>query len=155
MTDFDASLLRGEGPFALGASGYWDAHPEHEEAQPRIYVRFRPEGTDPHRSFLALLDTGAHFGILHEEVAKLIQHRLTDPIGSVKLRTALGPVQGELYRYRIQLVAEVGRDLFVDSTLFVAPGWRGPSFLGYSGALERLRFAVDPRANRFYFGPLE
>lgn len=28
----------------------------------------------------------------------------------------------------------------------------GMSFLGYSGLLDSLRFAVDPQANDFYFG---
>jgi hypothetical protein len=27
------------------------------------------------------------------------------------------------------------------------------TFLGYSGLLERIRFAVDPQQNNFYFGP--
>ena len=28
-----------------------------------------------------------------------------------------------------------------------------PSFLGLMGCLERMRFAVDPLDNTFYFGP--
>jgi len=27
------------------------------------------------------------------------------------------------------------------------------SFLGYSGLLSNIRFALDPQANDFYFGP--
>lgn len=105
-------------------------------------------------SFLALFDTGAHFCILHDEVVELIRGELDEPIGAMKLRTARGLMEGELYRHPIRLVAEVGRDLVIDSTLYVVPGWRGPNFLGYSGALDRLRFALNPRVNRFYFGPL-
>jgi hypothetical protein len=32
--------------------------------------------------------------------------------------------------------------------------WMHPSILGLSGCLEALRFAVDPKTNLFYFGPL-
>jgi hypothetical protein len=34
----------------------------------------------------------------------------------------------------------------------LSPQWRGSNFLGYEGVLDRIRFAVDPRANLFYFG---
>lgn len=88
MTDFDATLLGSPEPFATGGARYWDARADDAESQPRIYVRFRPEGVDSRRSFLALLDTGAHFGILNEEVALLIQDQLIEPIGSIRLRTA-------------------------------------------------------------------
>ena len=155
LAELDASLLSSAEPFALGASSYLDAHPRGQEALPRIYVRFRPDGVERKRSFLALLDTGAHYCLLNAEVVDLLGDQLGDPIGAMKLRTVQGTLSGELYRHRIQLVAEVGRDLWVDATLFISSEWRGLNFLGYIGALDRVRFAVDPRANRFYFGPLD
>jgi hypothetical protein len=33
--------------------------------------------------------------------------------------------------------------------------WDLPNFLGLSGFLERIRFAVDPGSNLFYFGALD
>ncbi len=56
--------------------------------------------------------------------------------------------------HKIRLIADVGEPLDIDSTVFIPPDWRAPSILGYTGALDRMRFAVDPQVNRFYFGPL-
>jgi len=142
-----------EDSFAVGASRYWDAYPGIRESQPRIYVKFRPYGTE--LPFLALLDTGGHFCFLNRDVAALIRDQLTDRLREFVLRTAYGPIHGDLYLHTIELVAEEGESLEITSTVFVSPEWRGPSFLGYSGALEHLRFAIDPRKNRFYFGPAE
>ena len=51
------------------------------------------------------------------------------------------------------MVADQGEPLDFDATVFIAPGWPGPCVLGYTGALDRLSFAVQPQANRLYFGP--
>jgi len=32
--------------------------------------------------------------------------------------------------------------------------WPGPNFIGYEGLLQRIRFAVDPETNLFYFGQI-
>jgi hypothetical protein len=52
------------------------------------------------------------------------------------------------------LLADTGEPLDVPATVFVTPDWPGPNFLGYQGLLQRIRFAVDPESNRFYFGPI-
>jgi hypothetical protein len=36
--------------------------------------------------------------------------------------------------------------------VLVSAEWLAPTFLGYMGLLERIRFAIDPQANQFYFG---
>lgn len=141
---------RPEAWFPEGASRYLDSHPGFAEAQPRIYVKFRPEGVDT--LFWALLDTGAHFFLLNETVAGFLRDHLGDSLGSFTVRTAYGPVEGELYRHRVTLAAEVGESLDIDATVFLPPGWQGPCFLGYAGVLERARFGVDPGENRFSFG---
>ncbi len=149
---YDGSLLGADAPFASGAAAYWDALPQLEEKFPRIYVQFRPGGAGPESSFLALLDTGAHYCILNAHVASQIEDELTDCLGEMCLRTAHGSVRGSLYAHTIELIAEAGENLSIPSTLFISPEWRASSFLGYTGALERLRFALDPQVNRFYFG---
>ena len=138
--------------FAIGSAQYIDAFPGLQESQPRIYVKFRPQGTEI--PFLALLDTGAHFCILNRDIIPLIAGRFLNKLSDVTLQTARGPVGGELYLHTIELLAEQGRNLKLNSTLFVAPEWTGPSFLGYTGALDRIRFAIDPQSNGFYCGPL-
>lgn len=147
MPDLDGLLLT-SGAF-VGRSQYVDTvHVRERES--RIYVKFRPHGTDT--LFLALLDTGGHFCILSHEVAEAIRGQLGDPFDSTELRTARGLIRGELHRHAIELVGESGQGLVIEATVFLSPDWMGTSFLGYSGVLERVRFCVDPRSNRFYFG---
>jgi len=52
----------------------------------------------------------------------------------------------------MSLVADEGRSLEVDATFFISQSWRGGTFLGYTGLLDRLRIALDSPANLFYFG---
>ena len=49
-------------------------------------------------------------------------------------------------------MAEDGQSIAVDATVFVSHEWRGQTFLGYMGLLERIRFALDPQVNDFHFG---
>jgi hypothetical protein len=72
--------------------------------------------------------------------------------GLVRLSTRVGTYEGHLYRGSLTLLAQEGESLDLDVTFFLSPHWQGGNFLGYEGALERARFAVDPRANLFYFG---
>lgn len=45
------------------------------------------------------------------------------------------------------------RELTTVGTFFVSQDWpSGLTFLGYSGLLDSIRFALDPQANHFYFG---
>lgn len=152
MNSEDAILTSSRGAFFRGLSWYLDSYPGLVETQPRIYVKFRPEGTDS--SFLALLDTGGHFCIFNQTVADLVKDQLTEGFGPVTLRTARGPVYGQLYSYKITLIAELGESLDVEATVLVPPDWQAPCFIGYSGALDRMRFAIDPQENRFHFGSL-
>jgi hypothetical protein len=70
------------------------------------------------------------------------------------LSTRLGLIRGDLYRIPLVLFADDGQDLGVDATVLLSPDWTGPNFLGYQGLLQRIRFAVDPETNLFYFGQI-
>jgi hypothetical protein len=72
----------------------------------------------------------------------------------VALSTRFGLLRGSLYRVPVRLPADEGDPLDLEATVFFSPEWRGPSFVGYEGLLQRIRFAVDPEENLFYFGPL-
>ena len=54
-------------------------------------------------------------------------------------------------RLQLTFEAEVGGPLDLDATWFVAPDWPGPMVLGWKGCLERIRFALDPTQEWFYF----
>jgi len=68
------------------------------------------------------------------------------------MSTRFGLIRGTLHRGPIRLHADEGEPLDVDATVFISPDWQGPNFLGYEGFLQRIRFAVDPETNLFYFG---
>ena len=139
--------------FATGSAEYFDADPGIRDPLPRIYVEFWPEGAE--MSFLALLDTGGHYCILNTSVIEEIgEDRLVDKVGHAELRTALGLIRGDLYIHRITLIADSGRPLGFEATVFVSPDWQGANFIGYAGALDRMCFAVNPQKSRLYFGPL-
>lgn len=152
MAEIPGILFRSGEPFAIGACRYLDAHPGREEPLARIYVRLQLEGLPT--EFLALLDTGGHYCLLNEEMANLVREHLTAPLGEVTLRTAFGPIRGELFLHRLRAIAEEGDSLDIEVTVFIPTGWQGPSILGYTGGLDRIRFAVDPEANCLYVGPL-
>jgi hypothetical protein len=141
--------LPGPGSLSFsGSSRYLDARPDFEESQPRIYVKFRPEGAKIPQ--VALLDTGAHYCILDRDLASVVGPHLTESLGKFAVRTAYGLVQGDLYTHRITLLADIGESLDVEMTLFIPPDWPGPNFLGYMGAMDRVRFAIDPQVSEFY-----
>ena len=68
-------------------------------------------------------------------------------------------VHGRLYRLTLTLLAQAGDDVVLQATAFVPEPQeeesRGdlPSILGFYGCLERVRFAIDPRTETFFFGP--
>lgn len=73
-------------------------------------------------------------------------------------------IRGEIYKGKliqasILIPAENGIDMTVEATFFVPillpdQTWNKPNFLGLDGFLNRIRFAVDPTENVFYFGPV-
>lgn len=64
----------------------------------------------------------------------------------------MGLLDGTIQRLPITLIAEEGDHLTIDASVFVTDAWHHGHFLGYSGFLERLRFAIDPFSNTYYFG---
>jgi hypothetical protein len=54
-------------------------------------------------------------------------------------------------------MADRGTDVTIEATCLALKDWPGPNILGFSGFLERLRFALEPAdvhsAARIHFGP--
>jgi hypothetical protein len=121
------------------------------EQTAKIFVKIEPELLNA--VILAQLDTAAPWSMLDAEVAEALS--LLNGDGEPKrVSTRLGDYDGRLKRTRIQIVADEGESLSVDATVWVSADWRGGTFLGYGGLLERIRFAVDPSENSFHFGPM-
>lgn len=135
--------------FASGRAKYLDRAGQGGEVSAKIYVRVQLQGLEA--PILAQLDTGAPWSVLDWEIAGEIGLRGGD--GEEKtIATARGTHVGRLEQATILIVAEEGGSLEVTAQVFVSETWDGPTFLGYMGLLERIRFAVDPQQNDFYFG---
>ena len=133
--------------FAAGRAAYADS--DQTETSPKIFVRIRPR--DFPAPVLAQLDTGAAWSVLNVEIA-LAMGVLDQQGEPLTLSTRVGQIRGKLVKADICLVADAGESLELDATFFVSAEWKYGTFLGYSGLLEWIRFAVDPQRNLFYFG---
>ena len=103
---------------------------------------------------IALLDTGAEWCVLPPAVAQSLGALEPGDAPLLRLSTRLGTVTGHLERIPVRFPAEVGASLTVDATWFISPDWPGPLVVGWKGCLERLRFALDPGEETFYFGKI-
>ena len=135
--------------FTTGRSGFLDHAPGgRREATSKIYVKIGLQGIPP---VLAQLDTGAAWSVLEPEIAEALG--LFDGSGpEVALHTPLGRHHGRLEEVPLTLLADEGHALEVAATVFVCRDWPGATFLGYSGLLAHVRFALDPQDRNFYFG---
>ena len=138
-------------PFTTGRATYRDLHPTNVSGKSAIYVQVVLP-IQPGVSFYAMVDTGSPYCIFDTEIAEALGFSFNDG-ESIQLRTPYGEITGTIQRLMISLVAEQGDSLEIDASVFVTDDWRHGNFLGYSGLLERIRFAFDPETNSFYFGP--
>jgi hypothetical protein len=102
----------------------------------------------------ALLDTASEWCVLPADVAEVVGLSDDPELPQVRLHTRLGTVPGRLGRVGIQLQAEDGEALLFQATCFVSHEWPGPMVLGWKGCLERIRFALAPDEDAFYFASL-
>jgi hypothetical protein len=136
--------------FAIGRTRFLDEDPIQPENSPKIYIKIEPG--DLGSPVLAQLDTGAPWSILEVQIAEEVG--LFGGQGQpIPLQTRFGRIDGYLERTKITILADEGDSVDIEATVFVSKEWPAGSFLGYAGLLERVRFAVDPQQNFFYFGP--
>ncbi len=135
--------------FACGVATYYEDDPSGHSRQTSINVRFSLPNFES-IFFFAKIDPATPWVVLNSDINELLGLRAEST--DTTLQTALGNMRGCLERYPITLIAEHGKALQIDATLFVCNEWTRGNFLGYSGFLERIRFAVDPHCQKFYFG---
>ncbi len=140
--------------FATGAMGYDYRPATKTETTNRIFLEVEIQGIPTQ----AVVDTGAPYVICAPSVAF---DAGVDPVTALRSETMLirgMRLNGSIFRLNVKLKAEFGQDLDVDATVFVpdsAESWGNfPSFIGLAGFLERIRFALDPNMDTFYFGQL-
>lgn len=146
-------LANGEN-FATGATPFTYRPATERETTNRIFLTVQVETI----RIEAVVDTGAPFVILAPTVAQFISFHPSQALSQEKLLIRGMVLEGNLTRMNFNLPALVGADLDVNATVFVPNSeeqWGDlPSFIGLSGFLERIRFAIDPNTDTFYFGAL-
>jgi hypothetical protein len=143
-------LDRNGNEFCSGLARFKDHLRASDETTAKIFVKVDIGNFGG--TIFAELDTGAAWSILAPEIADLLGIETSEG-ELVTMSTRLGRLQGHLVKIPVRFVADEGRSLEFDGTFFISPEWSsGLSFLGYSGLLDSIRFAVDAPANQFYFG---
>jgi hypothetical protein len=120
-----------------------------DDLNARVYVKVQFGDGEP---TLALLDTGAAWSVLDLRTAETLGTSL-DWLRPARMSTRFGSLKGSLAQALITFPADEGEPLTTTATFFVSKDWPlSLTFLGYSGLLDSIRFALDPQANDFYFG---
>lgn len=138
-------------PFASGACSFRGALAGRESEVPKVIVDIEINGIQTE----AAVDTGGIYLIVHPDLVDV------DPAEGL-LHTHVWlrghRIDGSLHRVELIIPAEDGASLHVEATALVPllslgdPTWLFPNYLGWSMCLERMRFALDPQENMFYFG---
>lgn len=145
-------LRLGRLDFACGRSTFRDSLKDVPEPTAKIFVKVCLNGHF-RSSVYAQVDTGAAWSVLDPTVAANFGF-LDRPGEPMILSSRIGRRKGVLVRVPIRFLADDGEPFDTEGTFFVCPDWpAGLNFLGYSGLLDSIRFALDPQANHFYFGP--
>lgn len=150
------SFTDGEASFATGALRYSYAPvPGRADITPRIMIEVEIEGEQEP----AVLDTGAPYLICSPALAERLWLDPEDALEATIIRIQGVPLRGRVHRANFVLQAQEGNGLDFQATAFVPDvdqnlpaNFLPISFLGLHGCLERVRFAVDPSSETFYFG---
>jgi len=152
----DVEFPLGLSTFACGGVKYFDTYADSPD--PRLVLPIRL-GTWP-SLISAVVDTGAPWcvfdPVLVGNLGSDIEH--LQPIRKLNIRGIA--YSGWLYRLPVRLEAMLGQWLEVEATAFIpelsaGQVWPFPNFIGLEGFLSRIRFAMDPSTNFFFFGPLD
>lgn len=128
------------------------------EDEPRVLVQVEIMGFQTR----AMIDTGGIYMICSPQIGMFMEFEGLPSLGEAKIGIARlgGIVEGSLFRVPLKILPEAGNVPVLEVTAFVPDN---PNLyrmeddmpyvvLGYYCCLERLRFAVDPLSNRFYYG---
>jgi hypothetical protein len=107
----------------------------------------------------AAVDTGGVYLVCNPETAGFLKLDPDSALSTDKVGIRGSSVPGTLHRVFLTLLAQEGQSLKLEATAFVPRLqpyvlWDLPPIMGFAYCLERLRFAVDPETDAFYFGPL-
>ena len=143
-------------PYACGVTPYVYRPVNDKDVSPRIILTILIEGLQTQ----AFVDTGGIF-VIAPQVAHQLRLDPTSGLPAPELSLRGSLITGVFHRVLLTLLASEGDSLAIEATAFVpnlAPDQEWvedfPCILGMNNCFERLRFAVDPTADMFYFGEL-
>ncbi len=134
---------------------YKFAPPTPEDVNARILIEIKVEK----KPAIAAVDTGAPYLILSPMLA---EHLAFDPLSAldqISINIRGWKIKGKLHRVYLDLPAAEGEGHRFEATAFFPDPEEAdhygdlPSFLGMQDCLDRVRFAIDPYEEKFYFGP--
>lgn len=141
-------------PFASGVIPYSHRPATDYDPTNRIVIQVSIESI----LTLAVVDTGAPYVVCAPEIAAQLRLSEKSSVQPASLQIRGTKVHGYLHRVTLSLFADEGDSIDIDATAFVpqADEWPAnlPSFMGLDGCMDRMRIAIDPARDLFYFGPL-
>ena len=140
-------------PFAVGAIHFTFEPVSQTDANLRIMFPVEFENVQT----IVILDTGAPFVICAPEIAKQvgINTSLPNERSSVTIRKKT--YSGGMHHINMRFPAEVGESVELPIIAFVPDPDLDPdaeplpSFIGLTRCLDRIRFAIDPQDQWFFF----
>jgi hypothetical protein len=137
--------------FATGATIYKYSPLPGSGSSARIVLQVLVEG----QPTSAILDTGAPYLICSPSLSSHIGFDPDTALSQHEILIRGYNVRGDLQRINLTFTASKGTSLSLEVIAFVpSPDehFNFPSFLGFLGCLDWIRFAVDPSSGMFYFG---
>jgi hypothetical protein len=127
-------------------------YPEYTDGFHRLLVAVPCLVGDLTHPIHALLDTASEWCVLPGVLVQALGYDVEPH--DILLHSRLGTFPGRLERAPVRFSARAGDTVEVEATWFVSIEWPGPMVIGWKGCLERLRFALDPGEDSFYFAGL-
>lgn len=140
--------------FATGRTAY-EYRPVSQEETNRLLLQVEINDLP----LLAVVDTGSPYVIVQPTYTDVLELDPSEALEEKRILIRGTTCNGLIYRLPLLIPASDGESLGLEVTAFIPQVdeeiWGDlPSFLGMMGCLERLRFAVDPNEDAFYFGSL-
>ena len=142
--------------FATGQFPCFTAHATPGDRLNRLVVYVRIG----HAQSPAVVDTGGAFLVIDPQLATIVGVDPAEAITRERISIRGFVQRGTTHRLQVTLLATAGMSLTFEATAFVpelehGETWPLPSYLGWQGCLDRIRFAVDPADEVVYFGAVE
>lgn len=141
--------------FATGEAPLRTMHAHVRDRLSRLSIQIAVERVE----ISAVVDTGGAYLILQPELGAQLGLDGAGRVQRDRLMIRGITFAGAVHRIPVTPLATAGESLTFEATAFVpelgdGEVWPLPSYLGWQGCLDRIRFAVDPADEVVYFGAL-